>query len=54
MDIILIVWAFMLSLGVLFASMEYIVGKKLKDENRFKKWWRKNVIGIWNSNHPRV
>jgi len=54
MVIILIVWAFMLSLAVLFASIEYVVEFKLKGENRFKKWWRKNVIGIWNSNHPRV
>ena len=53
MDIILIVWTLMMSLAVLFTITEYIVGKKLKDENRFKKWWRKNVIGIWNSNHPR-
>jgi hypothetical protein len=54
MDIILIVWAFMLSLGVLFASMEYIVGFKLKEGNRFREWWRKKVISIWNSNHPSV
>jgi hypothetical protein len=54
MDIILIVWAFMLSLAVLFASMEYIVGFKLKEGNRFKEWWRKKIISIWNSNHPRV
>jgi hypothetical protein len=54
MDIILIVWTLMMSLAVLFTITEYIVGKKLNDKNRFKKWWRKNVIGIWNSNHPRV
>jgi len=54
MDIILIMWASMMSLAVLFTIVEYIVSSKLKDENKFKKWWRKKVIGIWNSNHPRV
>ena len=54
MDIILIVWAFMLSFVVLFAIMEYIVGFKLKEGNRFREWWRKKVISIWNSNHPRL
>ena len=51
---ILVVWLLMVSFVVLVLTVEYIVGKKLKDENRFKKWWRKNIIGIWNSNHPRV
>jgi len=54
MDIILIMWASMMFLAVLLAIVEYIVGVMLKDDNLFKKWWRKNIIGIWNSNHPRV
>ena len=54
MDIILIIWTLMMSIAVLFTVIEYIVGSKLKDGNSFKNWWRKNVIGFWNSNHPRV
>jgi hypothetical protein len=54
MDIILITWAAMMSLAVVFVIIEHVVGSKLKDGNRFKNWWRKNVIGFWNSNHPRV
>jgi len=54
MDIILIIWACVMSIAVLFAIIEWFTSTKLKDTNRFKKWWRKKVIGIWSSNHPRV
>jgi hypothetical protein len=54
MDMILIIWLLMISFAVLVLTVEYIIGKTLNDENRFKKWWRKNVIDIWDSNHPRV
>lgn len=34
--------------ALLVLSIFYIEGfvNRLSDENRFKKWWRRNVIGI--------
>jgi hypothetical protein len=54
MDIILICWAAMLSLAVVFVICEYIINKKFKDESPIKKWWRRNIVSVWDSNHPRV
>jgi steroid 5-alpha reductase family enzyme len=44
MGLILICWATMLLLVVVFVICEYIINKKFKDESLIKKWWRKNVI----------
>jgi hypothetical protein len=54
MGLILISWATMLLLVLVFLICEYIINKKFKDESPIKKWWRKNIISIWNSNHPRL
>lgn len=37
-----------------FVITEYLVGR-LKNENRFKKWWRRHVVSDWNNiNHPKL
>jgi hypothetical protein len=54
MEIVLIVWSFLLLLTLIFILLEYIIDKKIGNENRFKKWWRKNIIGIWNNNDPSL
>ena len=53
MDITIIGYSWLIGICVILVVIEYIVGK-LKNENRFKKWWRKHVVGNWNSNHPSV
>ena len=52
MDIILIIWTLMMSVAVVFVMTEHIVGTKLKDDNRFKKWWRKNITSFLNGDKP--
>ena len=54
MEIGLIIYAVMMGLVVLFVITEYLVEKKLSEGNKFKNWWRKKVIGFWDSNHPKV
>lgn len=54
MVIILIAWAAMMSLAVVFVVCEYIIDRKVKDGHPIKKWWRKNIVSVWDSNHPRV
>jgi hypothetical protein len=46
MDIILIIWTLIMSVAVVFVMIEHIVGTKLKDGNRFKKWWREKLLGF--------
>jgi hypothetical protein len=53
MEIVLISYSWLMGICVVLVIVEYFVGK-LKNENRFKKWWRKHVVGDWKSNHPRV
>ena len=54
MEIGLIIYAVMMGLVVLFVITEYLVEKKLSERNKFKTWWRKKVIGFWDTNHPKV
>ena len=46
MGIVVCIWVSMTSLLVLFHLSEFIIEKYVSDKNRFKKWWRKNVIDI--------
>ena len=52
MDIILIIWTLIMSVAVVFVMIEHIVGTKLKDGNRFKKWWIKNITSFFNGDKP--
>ena len=54
MDIIVVIWFGLLSLVVIFVASEYFIGNVLKDENPIKKWWRKNIITMWDSNNPKL
>ena len=49
----LIIYTVMLGIAIAFVVVEYTINR-MKDESRLKKWWRENVVGYWNSNHPRV
>lgn len=53
MEIGLISYSWLIGACIVLVITEYFV-KKLKNENRFKKWWRKHVVGDWKSNHPKV
>jgi hypothetical protein len=46
MDMILIIWTLIMSVAVVFVMIEHIVSTKLKDGNRFKKWWREKLLGF--------
>jgi len=52
MDMILIIWTLIMSVAVVFVMIEHIVGTKLKDGNRFKKWWIKNITSFFNGDKP--
>ena len=54
MDIIVVIWFCLLSLVVIFVASEYFIGNVLKDENPIKKWWRKNIITMWDNNNPKL
>lgn len=41
-------WAFGVIISALFFFIEIKIIPKLNEENKFKKWWRKNVVGIYN------
>ena len=44
MNIFVYVWASTTSLIVLFYLSDFIIGEYVSDKNRFKKWWRKNIV----------
>jgi hypothetical protein len=44
--IIFCVFAILLLVGSAFFLEGYVVSK-LPEDNKFKKWWRSNVIGIY-------
>ena len=44
MSIFLYVWASTTSLIVLFYLFDFIIGEYVSDKNRFKKWWKKNIV----------
>ncbi len=46
--IILCVFAILL-VGSAFFIEGYVISK-LPEDNKFKKWWRSNVIGIYDGN----
>ena len=54
MDIIVVIWFGLLSLVVIFVASEYFISNVLKDENPIKKWWRKNIITMWDNNNPKL
>ena len=48
MKYLIIMWAigFFLALSIFFIEINLI--PKLSDENSFKRWWRKNIVGVYN------
>ena len=41
-------WAIGFALIITLFLIETKMMPKVDDENSFKKWWRRNVIGIYN------
>lgn len=48
MKYLIIMWAvsFLFAMGLILIEEKVIPG--LSDENKFKKWWRRNIVGIYN------
>lgn len=36
-------------LASVFLLEEFLISK-LQDDNRFKKWWRSNIVGVYRGN----
>ena len=54
MDIIIIIWFGLLSLVAIFVTGEYTIVNLLKDENPIKKWWKKHIIDLWDSDNSKL
>jgi hypothetical protein len=41
-------WITSVAITACFFLVEIKIIPKLDDDNRFKRWWRKNVVGVYN------